>query len=274
MITFRKLGKFGRFGNQLFQYAGTRLYAELNNFEAVFPKWIGNEIFQGVNGFYNPVQKIKALFLSTRQLDDLRSYDKIDQIKFLIGLKKRLPETINIKGLYSKPEDNINLYSHFQDEFSLELFKKQKNLICMWFSFKPEIENEYKKITDHLKPWIGIHIRHGDFVKRDLAVPTIKYLELLKKISNGKNLYIASDDRTITADFKEFKLIKISNPLSDVPDFIFDFWMLKNAENVLGCGSTFSWWAAFLNKKAGYFSPPLTHLWAKDYKPILEKIIL
>lgn len=269
MITFRKLGKLGRFGNQLFQYAGAKLYADLNNFESVFPKWTGNKIFDGVSRPYGSTDKIKSLFLPTRQLDDIKSYNRIDTVKFILGINNRLPETINIKNLYSNSEDNINLYSYFQDEFSFELLKKHKNLIRRWFSFKPEIDSEYKKITNHLQPWIGIHIRRGDFVKRGLAVPTIEYLELLKRISNGKNLYIATDDKKAVDDFKDFKLVKAANPLPHIPDFIFDFWMLKNAHTILGCGSTFSWWAAFLNKEGKYYSPPLTHLWSKSYKPIL-----
>ena len=156
----------------------------------------------------------------------------------------------------------------------MELLKKHRNLVGNWFFFKPEIENAFKIATDHLRPWIGIHIRRGDFVKRGLAVPTIEYLELLKRISNGKNLYIATDDKKAVDDFKDFKLIKVSNPLACIPDFIFDFWMLKNAETIIGCGSTFSWWAAYLNKQAKLSSQPLTHLWPKNYKPVLEEINL
>lgn len=274
MITFRKLGKFGRFGNQLFQYAGVKLYADLNGYKAVFPKWMGNKIFEGVTPSYRLIDRIRLLLLPTYQLDDVKSYNQMDMIKFILGLNGRLPETINIKSLYSNPEDNINLYSHFQDEFSMELLKKHRDLVCNWFSFKPEIEIEYKKRTNHLESWIGIHIRRGDFVKRNLAVQISEYLELLKKISNGKSIYIASDDKNIAKEFKEFKLIKMVNSLPNAPSFIFDFWMLKNAQIILGCGSTFSWWAAYLNKEGKYYSPPLTHLWPENYNPALEEINL
>jgi hypothetical protein len=274
MITFRRFGKLGRFGNQLFQYAGINLYARLHGYTAIIPKWIGNEIFKGVNPSYNPTEKIKSLFLPTCQLSDIKSYDKIGKIKFILGLNDRLPETTDIKNLYSNPKDNINFYSYFQDEFSLELLKKHKELVRKWFSFKPEIEDVFKKSTESIKPWIGVHVRRGDFVRLGFAVPTDKYLELLEKTENGKKLYISTDDKNIISDFKNFELINVSNPLPNVPGFIFDFWMLKNSETILGCGSTFSWWAAYLNEKGQYYSPPLTQFWPKGYVPKLEKIEL
>ena len=180
---------------------------------------------------------------------------------------------MSINELYKNQKDNINIYGYLQDPIILELLKIHKQKVLNWFRFKPEIDELLRQETEKYRPWIGIHIRRGDFIKRGLALPVVKYIELLKNIKNAKKLYISIDDKSIISDFKDFELINLKNPLPDIPDFVFDFWMLKNSETILGCGSTFSWWAAYLNKGGGgYYSPPLTHLWPVNYNPKLEKI--
>jgi len=45
VIQMTRLGDYGRFGNQLFQYAFLRAYAERNQCEFQTPHWIGEDIF-------------------------------------------------------------------------------------------------------------------------------------------------------------------------------------------------------------------------------------
>ena len=40
-----RLGSYGRFGNQLLQYAFVRLHAKEHNLIAEFPDWIGRDLF-------------------------------------------------------------------------------------------------------------------------------------------------------------------------------------------------------------------------------------
>ena len=271
MITFKKFA-FGRsgLGNQLFQYAGARLYAELNNFGYRFPEWIGNKVFSGVklNNNFKKLDALRYYFLTTRQLSDLGSYSRWQSIKWFLSPNYfRLPPTISLESLYKNPEDHINLCGYFQDELSFSLLKKYKHLILDWFSFKKEIDEPLYKLTEKFRPWIGVHIRRGDFVKLKLALPIEQYKKTLEQIYNNQNVFIASNDETIKENFSEFNLVNISNPLKDIPDYIFDFWMLKNAETIIGGGSTFSWWAAYLSNNDSYYSSPLVHLW-KQYKKI------
>jgi len=272
MITFgfEKLNKFGYIGANLFSYTGTRLYAKSNNFHYAFPKWIGNYIFENIKP-YNLSEYLKSIFLPTVQLDDIKSYSKIDKIKYLLGLSDKLVKTINIEELYKKPRDNINLYGYMQDDFSLNLISENKEKILAWFIFKKYIDEAYNKLTHKFQPWIGLHIRRTDFIKRNMSLPPEFFITTLEKIRNGRNLYIASDDKNITAELNYLKPLIVKNNLPDMPDYVFDFWMLKNAQTVIGCGSTFSWWAAYLGNKNDYYSPPLTHLWKNYSKIQIEK---
>lgn len=49
IVTVSCLGNMGRFGNQLFQYAYARAYAESIGAELHTPDWIGRQLFAGVN---------------------------------------------------------------------------------------------------------------------------------------------------------------------------------------------------------------------------------
>lgn len=269
MVTFRKFGKLGRFGNQLFQYAGTRLYAEKFGFRHALPQWIGCEVFENIS-HYSTLEYLYSRFLPTRKLADIKSYNKWDKIKYLTRLTKKLPETISIERLYQKPQDNVSLYGYMQDEFSFRLLRENKEKVLGWFKFKKKTESAFHQATNQYRPWVGIHIRKGDFVKRGLDMPIEPYIEFLNS-KKEQNIYISSDDSKIKEAFGEFTLIKPTNPLPQVPNFIFDFWMLKESETILGCGSTFSWWAAYLGNKNSYYSPPLTHLWQENQERKLER---
>lgn len=270
MISFRKLGRFGRFGNQLFQYTGTRLYAESNGFDFSFPNWIGSKIFKGVKP-HTLGQKLKALALPTIQLEDVQSYGMVDKIRFLLGFINALPETHSLRQLYQNPRDDISFYGYFQDGFSLELLQRHKEKIRGWLTFKKEIDDVYKKAKANLDPYVGLHIRWGDLVKRGASLPLESYIDALNKIRDQKKIYIATDSPELINKLAYLKPIQINNPLPNVPDYIFDFWMLKNAETIIGGGSTFSWWAAYLGN-SDYYSPPLTHLWPRGYLPKIGKI--
>jgi len=55
IIQFTQLGKFGRFGNQMFQYAFARAYAEKYGCILEIPTWVGEKIFKNVS--HSPISK-------------------------------------------------------------------------------------------------------------------------------------------------------------------------------------------------------------------------
>jgi len=273
LITSKKF-KFGRsgLGNWLFNYAGVKLYAEKNGFDFAMPSWVGTKVFQNIQP-WAITQKIKSIFYRQIQLDDLDSYTKIQAFLWLLSKKEKLPQTQSLESLYKNPKDNISIYGYMQDEFAIRLIKESRQKIKGWFQFKNNIEKEYEKMTADLKPWIGVHIRRGDYVKLGINLPVSQYkskLDEIKKQFPNHKVFIATNDKTILSEFNGYNPLRISNPLPGIPDYIFDFWMLTNSEIIIGGGSTFSWWAAFLSNKNNYYSPLLTQFWSKDYKPELK----
>jgi len=55
IVQMTMLGKFGRFGNQMFQYAFARAYAEKYDCTLEIPSWIGEKIFKNVS--HPPISK-------------------------------------------------------------------------------------------------------------------------------------------------------------------------------------------------------------------------
>lgn len=268
MITFRKLGKLGRFGNQLFQYAGTRLYAEHNGFTWKMPRWIGEDIFQMTNDEWRMTNMVGSFFIPTIQLEDIKSTSWSERLLRPVGLWRRS----SIEELYRQPEDNINIYGYLQDQFSLQKIAENKERVRKWFTFKKEIDDAFRTATRKYQPWIGVHIRRGDLVKRGLAVPIERYLEILPGLVGQRNIFVASDDPAVMEEFASFCPFVIRHSDFDIPPWAVDFWLLVNAQTILGCGSTFSWWAAYLGNKNSYYSPPLTHVWPDGYKPRLDRV--
>ena len=260
MITYRKLGKFGRWGNQLFQYAGAWLYAMHFGYHGAFPHWDGCKVFKNIP-YYSYRDYLLSRFLPTRQLDDVRAHPRWKPTRLWA-----------LQELYERGDDNINLYGYLQDPLSIDFLQRYKPEILKLYTFIDEIEETYKKAVTSFEPYLVLHLRRGDFVKLGYALPSAFYKKLLPKIHGGRRLYITSDDPTINEEFENIETFKLANPLPYIPRFIFEFWMIKNAETVNGCGSTFSWWAAYLGNKNDYWSPPLTHLWPKNTKPAIEKI--
>lgn len=269
MITFRKLGRLGRLGNQLFQYAGTYLYAKKNGFDMAMPHWQGTELFNVPA--WSRVEHLRALTLPTFQLHDLQSWNRIGRIKYMLGIWKNLPETHALEELYTQPRDNINLYGYLQDEMSIRLLCEHRTELQKLFSFTDALQSKLTAHTASHTPWLGLHIRKGDLTWRNLSVPVETYKKQLAALNSSLPIYIASDDPNMRKEFSEFNIVSIPMP-EGVSPVIFDFWMLMHARVVIGGGSTFSWWAAFLNREAEYYSPALTHLWPKGTIPPFEHI--
>lgn len=259
MITFRALGKHGRFGNQLFQYAGSRLYAELNGFDWAFPPWFGDRLFAIAHKPLKP----RHFFLPTIQLEDMESTSWTERFLRPLGLWQR--NTMN--KLYKYPKDAINLYGYMQDETSLSKLREYKSRVQSWFRFRPEIDESFHAATRGIS-WIGLHVRRGDYVGAGLTIPMQTYLNTLVHIRGNLPVYLATDDPAIRHELNPDILLDVPNPLPDLyactPSDIFDFWMLRHAAVVIGGGSTFSWWASFLSTNREYYAPPLTHLWNKS----------
>lgn len=118
IIQFTQLGKFGRFGNQLFQYAFAKAYALSVGATLQTPPWIGQVLFEGIN---DPPCSAN---LPTLGLDQMPRNDRTD----------------------------INLFGYYQ--FAEAFSYYTRDTVRQWFMFKQEWLTKFserKKIAAHLR---------------------------------------------------------------------------------------------------------------------------
>tara|TARA_R110000824_G_scaffold196744_2_gene380032 strand:- start:1127 stop:1882 length:756 start_codon:yes stop_codon:yes gene_type:complete len=213
-ISMSCLGNYGRFGNQLFQYAFAKSYAMKNGYELQIPKdWIGRALFDIAD------PELRDSFAAT-------------------GLDQRIEDqhSIDLHGFYQH-QDFLNI----MDSDTVRSFFKFKDV---WVDMFPKVKPYY----------IACHLRRGDYVNNP-HFPVIhekSYLDAVEKygyslddiIFVGEEIKQPNDTRNYSSD-KSFH--------GNI-DFLYDFFLLLNADVLFRSNSTFGWWGSFLSKNKT-FSP-------------------
>jgi len=241
VITMSALGKFGRFGNQLFQYASLRIYAKKYNLRTETPKWIGQRLF----GCYDPLIQKKLP---------------------LVEVPNKLVPFWEDPTFYAKqPLTSVDLKGYFQ--YHTKYYVKYKEHLRSLFSPLPEIEAKMRIGLESLcskgKTLVGLHLRRGDFGHHHhFIAPSQWYKEWLKgfwETLEDPVLFIASDEpEKVVSDFVEYKPVtsaQLGMELAEAP-FYPDFYILTQCDAVAISNSTFSFVACMLNKRGKIFARP------------------
>ena len=224
------IGKAGGFGNQLFQYAFTRIFAEMLCRTACFRPWAGNKLF----GTADPliVQEYPHMIDKTWNWPESELYQNIEEI----------PPLLDISG-------------YFQFHTG-RFYAKYRQQIMEWFAPLPIVE---ERLGESVRALVGDHtlialqLRRGDYGRGMFFVPPNRYyldwLRQLWPLTDKPILYIATDDPAATLpDFEEY------HPLTDRDigigvegaEFFTDFYALTQARHMAISNSTFGLWAAML----------------------------
>ncbi|MCF8135313.1 MAG: alpha-1,2-fucosyltransferase [Synechococcus lacustris] len=245
MITFSKLGKYGRLGNQLFQYAILIVIREKIGYEIKLHD-LSKTVWHGQKNLLNNFNL------------KYENIEESDKVEFLFEEKKNFDiDVFNIK-------DNTDLFGYFGD---YRYLKGYEDKIIEELTPKNELLIKSKSIIDEIKikhknyKIISLHLRRGD---TDLSIydgpidKSIwgKYFSNAKlKFSNQKCKFLVFTGGSRNEDPKSDYLWCKNNLIGD--DFIFieenstifDFCtMLCCDGHILAPTSTLSWWVGFLNK--------------------------
>ena len=163
MITFKRLGSFGRLGNQLFQVALLLgVQAMRGHTAAILKRGIATDLPpEGAS----PDQK------EARPVIELGPLAVSDMLPGLPGdWKPRL--TYEEKSFAFDPtvflqSDDVNFQGYFQTE---KYFEHCPEIIRKAFTFKPEIDLPARAYMAGLRslrpgPWVSVHVRRGDYLK-------------------------------------------------------------------------------------------------------------
>lgn len=214
MITYKSLGNFGRFGNQLFQLASTIGISILNHHDYCFPNWIYSKYFNS----------------------ELPKFQNLNYIEIL-------ENNFSYEELYLDKNKNYNITGYRQ---SFKYFIHCKDIISNYLTLSKKYDNIFQNID--FQNSVSMHIRRTDYLKLKHIYNILDdnyYIKCLNMLDNINQVYIFSDD--IEWCKNNIKFINNKVVFNNEVDILDMFLMSKFKYNIIS-NSTFSWWAAWLNK--------------------------
>ena len=244
-----------RFGNQIFDYAFLKIYAEKHNLRLELPVWSGQYLF-GHNDL--PISK---------PLPDI------------IGAEQTVAVAEQVILTETEPLKNVDFRGYFQ--LQTQYYAKDKNFFRSLFRPIADITTKMEKVMNQLrsrgKTIVGIHLRRGDYKWAGNQNPYLRiapsewYLDWLKgfwETLDHPVLFIASDEiEEVVGDFSDYQPVTTQDlgvEISEVP-FYPDFYILSQCDILAISNSTFSFAASMLNERCKFFFRP--HLYAQKLIP-------
>jgi FkbM family methyltransferase len=232
MITYTKLGKNGRLGNQLFQVAAAIAIAKDNKTTAKLPvNWQYRNYFNVPDKYFGDTSPDLLVNVSNYHYD----ISKLEKVDF---------------------EKCVDLFGYFQSE---KYFKNIKKDIIKWFTPKVARLDEWS---------VGMHIRRGDFVgnKAHINLKPEYYISAIDKYFNDPRykFYICTDD----PDYARFHFKGDRFIIADRTE-LEDFDVMVSCQNHILANSSFSWWGAYLAQSKRVIRPAKSFRGVLD--PLSEK---
>ena len=275
MVTFKKLGQLGRFGNQLFQYAALRGLATKNNFKLLIPS--------NKKEFHGQEYLLKNLSIPRKFFSNNFFFKTL----FFKKYKEQKAEEID-KNFFNL-KDNTDLEGYFQSTFyfyhCIDLIKKE---LTPKKEFLEKAKEKFIKISEAHKGYkiISLHLRRGDNVDTSIKQNNKKliysygedlmdnnsfygkYLKSAKSLYNGKKVKFlifsgggrVSDENSIEIDWCRKNLVGDEYIFNTPQKSFEDFCLISQCDaNIISPASSFGWWAAFLNVKNNDVVAPLIY---------------
>jgi hypothetical protein len=252
MITFNELGKYGRLGNQLFQYAALRALSLEKGYKISLPP-LDNRIWHGQKCLLNNF-KIKT-----------------NSSPFKPSFTYSEPSLITFDPEFFSLPDGINLHGFFQN---LKYFDKHKKIICKELILKSQYLSQaqtllsnyqssypdYKLVTLHIRRGDNITVNGGfislfgsDDTKLDPNSPWAIYFNNAKKLFGEKTKYLiftgGNRDNNDQADL-DWVTNNLGSEciLASTLDPLIDYALIYLcSNNILSYVSSFGWWASYSN---------------------------
>ena len=243
MIGHNHLGKNGRFGNQMFQYAATRGIAAWKGYEWCIPDGPKND----------------------DEFEDEENQHKLFMAFKLPGVKvvNMHPAPYQQEGsftfdedLFNNCPDNINLYGYFQSE---KYFEHIEEAIRQDFTWRDDVrylcEDLFNSIDGEA---ISLHIRRTDHLVKPTYHPVLPlsyYEEALSKFPSDATVLVFSDDPAWCHEQDLFQDDRFM--ISDSGDNITDMCLMSMCDYQILANSTYSWWGAWLSNSENVVAPKL-----------------
>lgn len=276
----------GALGNQMFQYAFARalaiqkkqlLFIDKDSLESYANAYGVNKESRMYKLHYFDIKGILLPFKLSRLVSILKYLGKVFiKIEKIDNYDPVYDANLVAQAVNSK---DIILDGHWLSE---KYFNKYKNEIFRCFDLtkyaKKVDKNLFKEINNCNS--VFLHIRRTDYVSnpevaQQQGIVNLNYYEsaiqlISKKIKNIR-LFVFSDDiEWAKNNFKPNCSVKYIN--GNINNPIQDMFLMSNCKHSIIANSTFSWWAAYLNKNENKIVISPKHWFLKD-KPSSEDIL-
>ena len=241
MIGFNHLGRLGRLGNQMFQYAALKGIAANNGFDFCIPNY-SDYIDDGIGNL------LKTELFNVFDL-------KVDNLFQIDGQYINEPYFHFSEELFNNCPDNVSLVGFFQSE---KYFKNIESEIRKDFSFKKEIAKSCNETFQslNLNNPIALHIRRGDYTinsDRHPVTPLEYYQKCLSFFDSDRDVVVFSDDPKWCSEQEIFSSDKFL--ISEGNDTYHDLCLMALCSDFIIANSTFSWWGAWLANRGKVYYP-------------------
>jgi len=225
------LGRRGRFGNQLLQYAYARIYADRHALELEVPDWIGRDLY----GLDDPLPRTKL--------------EPIDESQADFGAILRGVSPVALAGR------DLSGYFAWDTRGWGEAAGEFRRLFRLRPALGEPLEAEFQRLTADTGTRVAIHLRRGDFGQgRFWVAPVAWYLDWLQTLwprLDRPCLFLATDAPELEAAFAPFRPLLARDFRVEYPgaQFLVDHFVLSRAEHLAISNSSFSFSAALLNER-------------------------
>lgn len=227
IVQFSQLGNFGRLGNQMFQYAFARAYAEKHNATLEIPSWIGEKLFKNVShpGISKSVTRVP--------LDVVPADGQVD----------------------------VDLFGYYQFKECYDLLSEAK--LREWFTLQDRWQDRLvpsDEVVCHLRRGDYVKNFSGNFC----IISDESYISAI--CGQHDAVWLSEEKPTIEEDLGVVSYKQTGNSMygsgmyeDNGVSFLPDFFRMINAKILLRANSTFSFWAGFFNKQR-VWSPQVGNL--------------
>ena len=272
MIGMNILGRNGRLGNQMFQYAALVGISKNMGYNYCIPDHSNAVSFGSANSTHHQLQQCFAM-------ENLGN-----RFGYIDGGEVELNQYEFCEELFDECPDNVTLKGYFETE---KYFKNVEKEIRKDFSFKKEIENEVdKNFSTYLESNpVSIVVRrfsdsfdYPNVENNHYNIPIEYYEKSIDIFGKNRNYIICSNDVEWCKNQKIFNAdnVIINEYKSEtIMKGHFDLCLVSKCNDHIIANSSFSWWGAWLSsfedKKVLYpsiwFGKNQSHLNTKDLIP-------
>jgi hypothetical protein len=250
-ISMSRLGRYGRWGNQLFQFAFLRLYAYQHHLTLQLPPWAGNQILGAVD---SPVT-----------------------VKLPPKNERREPGSS--QGIPPAGDELAGHDFHGQAQYHTSYYRPHREVVRSLWRPTDVLQQRMAPAAGRLdslgRTRVGIHLRRGDYGRFHFYITPVRwYLDWLEEhwhTLDNPVMFIATEEPALVDEFQDYNpqtagslgVDLVAEPLPTYPylpedlraaephqlDFFPDWYMLTRCDYVLMGNSTFAFTAAMLSHR-------------------------